>query len=140
MPSIFSRTLATVNVDNTWDWHSWQPDALVINLGTNDGSQATDPRARFTEVYSDLVLQASAHYGADLHVFLACGPMSTHYCAPVLQVVQNVSAQGVRAYFLDQRNFLNGSFGPKCCGHPSIEVDSAMATSGAAFIKATMGW
>ena len=30
MPSIFSRTLATVNVDNTWKWSSWVPDALVM--------------------------------------------------------------------------------------------------------------
>jgi hypothetical protein len=29
MPSIYSRTLATVNEDNTWDYTSWTPDALV---------------------------------------------------------------------------------------------------------------
>lgn len=34
MPSIFSRTLATVNVDNTWKWSSWVPDALVIVRGS----------------------------------------------------------------------------------------------------------
>ena len=28
MPSIFSRTLATVNKDNTWQWSDWVPDAL----------------------------------------------------------------------------------------------------------------
>jgi hypothetical protein len=39
-----------------------------------------------------------------------------------------------------QRGFLNGTFGPACCGHPSIEVDTAMAKSGAAFIKQTLGW
>ena len=33
MPSIFSRTLATVNVDNTWKWSNYVPDALIINLG-----------------------------------------------------------------------------------------------------------
>ena len=26
MPHIYSRTLATVNVDDTWDWKSWVPD------------------------------------------------------------------------------------------------------------------
>ena len=49
-------------------------------------------------------------------------------------------ANGVKAHFLDQRGFLNGTFGPACCGHPSIEVDTAMAKSGAAFIKQTLGW
>merc|ERR1711924_283766 len=28
MPSIFGRTLATVNKDDTWDWSSWKPTLL----------------------------------------------------------------------------------------------------------------
>ena len=140
MPSIFSRSLATRNADNTWNWELWKPDALVVNLGTNDGGAATDPAAHYTETYSDLVMQAATHYGPNLNVFLACGPMSNQYCDPVMEVIKNVSARGVKAHFLDQRNFLNGTFGPACCGHPSIEVDTAMATSGAAFIKTTLGW
>lgn len=140
MPSIFSRTLATLNSDNTWDWAQWKPDALVINLGTNDGSTVTDPKYHYTETYSELVMQAAEHYGGGLHVFLACGPMSTRYCDPVRSVIKNVTARGVKAHFLDQRNFLNGTFGPACCGHPSIEVDTAMAKGGAAFIKTTLGW
>ena len=55
-------------------------------------------------------------------------------------VISTVKAHGVKAHFLDQRGFLNGTFGPACCGHPSIEVDTAMAKSGAAFIKQTLGW
>ena len=51
-----------------------------------------------------------------------------------------MKAHGVKAHFLDQRGFLNGTFGPACCGHPSIEVDTAMAKSDAAFIKRTLGW
>jgi hypothetical protein len=57
-----------------------------------------------------------------------------------MAVIKNVTARGVKAHFLDQRGFLNGTFGPACCGHPSIEVDTAMAKSGAAFIKTTLGW
>lgn len=49
MPSIFSRALATVNTDNTWSWSSWVPDALVVNLGTNDGGSAVDPKAHYVE-------------------------------------------------------------------------------------------
>jgi lysophospholipase L1-like esterase len=77
MPSIFSRTLATVNADQTWAWSSWTPDALVINLGTNDGGASTDPKYQYIEVYSQLIMEASTHYGPNLNVFLACGPMST---------------------------------------------------------------
>ena len=55
-------------------------------------------------------------------------------------MIAAVTAVGVKAHFLDQRGFLNGTFGPACCGHPGIEVDTAMAKYGAAFIKATLGW
>ena len=78
--------------------------------------------------------------GPELRVFLASGPMTTWYCNSVHTMIKRVRAANVHAYFLDQRPFLNGSFGPKCCGHPSIKVDTAMAASGAAFIKAAMGW
>ena len=142
MPSIFEQTLATVTAQGggtPWDWTKWAADALVINLGTNDGPAVTDPTYNYTETYANLVVAASVHY-PNVHVFLACGPMSTHYCDPVHEVIANVTARGVKASFLDQRGFLNGTFGPGCCGHPSIEVDTAMATAGAAFIKTTLGW
>jgi len=140
MPSIFGRTLATVNRDATWDWSGWIPDALVVNLGTNDGSTVLDPKYKYVETYEQLVMDAAAHYGPDLHVFLACGPMSETYCAPVQDVLAAVSAKGVKAHFLDQRGFLNGTFGPGCCGHPGIEVDTAMGQHGAAAIKDVLGW
>ena len=140
MPHIFSRTLATHNVDGTWDWQSWTPDALVINLGTNDGGAAVDPKYSFTAVYSELVMEAARHYGEGLHVFLACGPMSETYCEPVAAILKNVTGRGVKASFLDQRGFLNGTFGAACCGHPSAEVDAAMAAAGADAIGRVLGW
>ena len=140
MPSIYSRTLATLNLDDTWNFKTWIPDVLVINLGTNDGGAAVDPKKQYTNIYSELIMQASQKYGDQLQVFLACGPMSETYCTPVLNVIKNVTERGVKAHFLDQRGFLNGKFGPACCGHPSTEVDLAMAKSGAASIGTVLGW
>ena len=73
MPAIFHRTLAT-DGDTRWEWSNWIPDALVINLGTNDGASARTPE--YLAAYIDLVTEAFANYGPQLHVFLACGPMS----------------------------------------------------------------
>ena len=106
MPSIFSRTLATVNTDGSW-WENaasatWKADALVINLGTNDGSAAIDPEYTYVKTYAEVVMNASKHYGPGLDVFLACGPMSTTYCAPVARIISMVKAEGVKAHFLDQ--------------------------------------
>jgi hypothetical protein len=94
MPSIFSRTLATVNVDNTWKWSDYVPDALVINLGTNDGGNALKPE--YTQIYTKLVLDAAKNYGEGLHVFMACGPMSETYCKPIEAIISTVKAQGVK--------------------------------------------
>jgi hypothetical protein len=139
MPAIFNRSLAT-DSSSVWDWSSWVADALVINLGTNDGGAATDPKYNYVGVYTELVMEASRHYGPDLQVFLACGPMSDGYCGSIQTVITNVVAKNVKAHFLDHRGFLNGTFGPACCGHPSIQVDTAMATYGSKVIKAALGW
>jgi len=141
MPGIFRRTLATENVDDTWDFLAWKPDALIVNLGTNDGDAVLDPDYDYVGVYANLVADAARLYGVDrMHAFLACGPMSDEYCDPVFKVIANLTARGVKAHFLDQRGFLNGTFGPACCGHPSIEVDTAIAKKTAATIKEALGW
>ena len=45
----------------------------------------------------------------------------------------------IRVHFLGRRNFLNGTFGPTCCGHPFVEVHVALAAAGAKFIGDTLG-
>eukprot|EP01051_Picozoa_sp_SAG22_P016872 SAG22_NODE_2482_length_2526_cov_1.823651_2_plen_191_part_00 len=81
MPSIFSRTLATVNTDGSW-WANaasaaWTADALVINLGTNDGSAATDPEYTYVKTYAEVVMNASKHYGPVRTKALSCCCAST---------------------------------------------------------------
>jgi len=140
MPEIWTRTLATANTggSNSWDFSSWVPDALVVNLGTNDGGSGATPE--FVEAYKKLVLQAHQEYGDGLDVFLACGPMSETYCDSVQQTLVNATAMGVKAHFLDHRGFLNGTFGASCCGHPGAQVDVAMGKFGADVIAHTKGW
>lgn len=140
MPEIWTRTLATGDAgsSNQWDFSSWVPDALVVNLGTNDGGAGKTPE--FVEAYQQLVLKAHQVYGDGLDVFLACGPMSNAYCDSVQQTIENATAMGVKAHFLDHRGFLNGTFGPSCCGHPGAQVDAAMGKFGADVIATTKGW
>ena len=86
MPEIFRRSLATVNSDeelqvsNVWDWSRWVPDALFINLGTNDGDAVTDPDYDYVGVYTDLVLRARQHQTFNLATKAAamkCARLST---------------------------------------------------------------
>jgi len=137
VPELWSRTVAT-DESSRWRFASWIPAALVVNLGTNDGSAGET--SAFVAAYQELMHRAISVYGPGLHVFLACGPMRTGYCDSVRQTLGNASASGLRAHFLDHRDFLNGTFGPSCCGHPGAQVDAAMASFSADVIARALGW
>jgi len=111
---IWKRTLATVGssntsdphgttIENLWNFSTWKADAVVINLGTNDG--LTGGRASFIDSYNQtyeaMVVAAAKSYGEETHFFLACGPMSDHYCDEVNWVIGSLQARGLKARFLD---------------------------------------
>ena len=138
MPAVYQRTIASVE-EIRWDFSSWVPDAVVINLGTNDLlPPEPDPvDEEFVNTYIDLVMNTAHKYDFNrTHFFLACGPMSEHYCPEVSAVIKNVTSAGVLASFLDQRQLIKSP----CCGHPSVSDDIRIANSGAAFIKDTLHW
>lgn len=66
--------------------------------------------------------------------------MTDKYCGTVQQTIDKAVAMGIKAHFLDQRGFLNGTFGPACCGHPSAQVDAAMGAFTADVISSVLGW
>eukprot|EP00039_Didymoeca_costata_P026748 m.16561 g.16561 ORF g.16561 m.16561 type:complete len:385 (-) comp5732_c0_seq1:44-1198(-) len=154
---VWWRTLATVpspdkndphgtTSANLWNFSSFIPDGIVINLGTNDHLPEGDSDpvvAEFNATYLGLIRNTSAFYkaagGKVPTYFLACGPMSSQYCNEIMYVMQTLAPE-IKAVFLDQRPFLDGKYGPACCGHPSAMVDTAMALNGSAFIKETLGW
>ena len=75
MPQIYERTLAS-DAAPTWDFRV-QPQAVVINLGTNDlGNGKGDPGPRFATVYRSLVETIRSHYP---RAFILCtiGPLTS---------------------------------------------------------------
>jgi len=151
---VWRRTLATVGssnasdphgttAENVWDFHRWRADAVVINLGTNDhlSTRPSSLATAYKERYEALVVDAANAYGNGTHFFLACGPMASDYCEEVEWVIDRVGELGIHAHLLDQRGFDDGDYGAVCAyGHPGSQIDAAMAKSGSAFIKMTMGW
>jgi lysophospholipase L1-like esterase len=59
MPVLYERTIPT-EADSAWDF-SFHPDAVIINLGTNDFSVEVDQTA-FEAAYVDLILQIRGHH------------------------------------------------------------------------------
>ena len=153
MSSIWLRTLGSLQSldqmvpfqtpeDNLWDFSRWVPDAVVINLGTNDHSQWPLVVPAFNTTYLELLLLAARSYGLSTHFFLACGPMEDAYCENVFWVMDKAREEfpQLKITFLDQRPFLNGSFGPSCGYHPSAQVDSSMAEAAIPVIREALSW
>ena len=95
---VFERTLGSVDASD-WDFSSWVPDAVVINLGTNDwhGVPADwsqpgvmDFIRNFTTTYQQFVARLADRYGDGVEMFLGVGPMTEgctsapEHCASVL--------------------------------------------------------
>lgn len=150
MSDIWLRTLASTPsgnasdphgtvAENRWSFKSWKPDALVINLGTNDhltdGGGSRIPE--YNRTYLGLVKAAAAAYGAETRFFLACGPMTENYCHQVHWVIHQAQAAGIKAHFLDHRGF---DCPENCCGHPGAASDHAMATTTMTRLNEVMDW
>jgi hypothetical protein len=149
MPQIFTRTLASVDDSSgSWDYSSWVPDAVIINLGTNDLNSGLYDEDTFVTAYLALALNITAAYGPQCALFLACGPMATEYCGGVertleaLEAGKGISGYPDSAFFLDQ-TASNPNLEPlslACCNHPTSADDALLASAGAAFVKSSLGW
>jgi len=150
MSDIWLRTLASTPSDdasdphgttatNIWNFKSWIPDAVVINLGSNDGLTGSREELipAYNATYLDLVKSAAVAYGEQTHFFLACGPQRNSYCDPVRWIIGQANAIGIKATFLDHRGF---ECPESCCEHPGADQDRQMAESTVKQVKAAMGW
>ena len=141
MPEIYSRTLASVP-GSQWNMSSWQANAVVVNLGTNDHLNSANPSGEFetsyVQTYVEFVQKINKAYSAQNPTFfLACGPMSSAYCGYVQNVLQQVTASGIKAHFLD---FTQLGITNACCGHPSKADHTLMANTATKLIADVMKW
>lgn len=59
-----------------WDFKSWVPSAVVIDLGTNDFNYSTAPdSAAFENAYFDFLQRIRQEYGTSTPILLLDGPM-----------------------------------------------------------------
>jgi lysophospholipase L1-like esterase len=70
---LWARTIPT-DMASHWDPSQWVPDAVVINLGTNDYNSGPDPSTAFEATYLQFVTQLRNVYPGAF-IFCAVGPM-----------------------------------------------------------------
>lgn len=139
LPTFYDRLLASDPVP--WDF-SWQPDAVVINIGTNDFSTDKDPPENvFVPAYVAFLEHLRSRYpGAFI---LAIAPSlygaEVQLVAGYLQgaVAQRHAAGDTAVAFADVNVQWVGS---GCDGHPTAATHAAMGAKLADTLKAQLGW
>lgn len=151
LPQIVNYTLGSMlrwdaNDSVLWDYASYVPDAVIINLGENDWHAANGKPtpafiAEFVQRYVQFVTLLNTRYGpgANVTYFLTIAPHEAGQSVGVVQVPPLLQAVGIRALFLNAT--VDESLLPRGCGgHPGPTIHAAAAARAQPFIAAAMGW
>jgi lysophospholipase L1-like esterase len=140
LPSVYSNTLET-SASPVWDFHV-EPQAVVINLGTNDFVPG-DPGSDFTTALTTFIDTIRAKYPS-AWIFCAIGTMyTTAEASQATSYVQAaVTARGgdagkVAFVDLGSQDALQGT---GCDWHPDVAEDQRMADTLAPVMRLKLGW
>ena len=102
-PIFWNGTIAVTTLP-IYDFSLFIPDAVVINLGTNDYSTQPAPsQQQFEQGYKQFIQSIRTQYTQAVPIFLACGPMISDPCCTY---VQNVVASENNCHFINLQNIL----------------------------------
>lgn len=125
-----------------WDFNNYKPDIVVINLGTNDMSYATNDatRAEFEEGYIEFLKQIRSH-NPDAYIFCTYGVMGNTLLKNIKNVCEQYSAQTgderVRFFTLSMQD--ENANGIAADWHPSEKTHEICAEKAVRSIKETLG-
>ena len=143
MPYVYARTL-TSQSNSVWDFSTWQPHVVVINLGTNDASTNGDPGAAYETAYLGFVRGLRQKY-ADTFFVLTIGPMLdgdnlTAIRGHIQNVIKTRAGEGDSRMSYLEFPVQNQSDGLGCDWHPNAVTNAKMATLLTAELKTRLGW
>jgi len=128
-----------------WESARWVPDAIVINLSTNDFSGGTPDRKGWTAGY-EAFLGRVRKDSPRAAIYCATSPMLWGASAPIArsyltQIVADESAAGdknIRLLVFETQDGGRNGFGADW--HPSAKTDALMAGKLDATLAADLGW
>ncbi|MBV9945463.1 MAG: hypothetical protein JOZ69_01280 [Myxococcales bacterium] len=122
----------------TWDFQR-KPNAVIINLGTNDGA-AGDPGAPFEDAYVALLLTVRGHY-PDAWIFLTLGPMTIDPLLSQMRAhLKKVAARAADTRLATVDIPAQDPASTGCDYHPNVAEDALMAGILAPAVRAKLGW
>ena len=149
MPALWLRALPE-RADSRWDFARYRPDAVVINLGTNDLADENPDWSPLPAAYLAFVRDVRARY-PDAEILCGLGPMlsddwpegrrarSTARDA-IQGAIAALAAAGDARIHLVEFPVQDGSTGYGCDWHPSLATHERMAAQLEAALRAHLGW
>jgi lysophospholipase L1-like esterase len=143
MPYVYARTLPN-QAASAWDFGTWKPHAVVINLGTNDASTGGDPGAPYETAYLSFVRTLRQKY-PDTFFVLTIGPMLdgsnlTAIKGHIQNVIATRKTEGDSKLSFLEFPVQSAADGYGCDWHPSAATNAKMATLLTAELKTRLGW
>jgi lysophospholipase L1-like esterase len=146
LPDIYSFTLPYVEPDagppSTWDFATWVPDAVVINLGTDDYATGNPaPDQTFEEAYLAFLQRVRASY-PDAYILCTNGPMLTEpdYSAAAGYIQEAIAAMSDANVAYLAFPAQEPDAGEGCDGHPGQATHEAMAEELTTALQRALGW
>jgi lysophospholipase L1-like esterase len=139
LPAIYDRLVATDPAP--WDF-SWQPDVVVVNLGTNDFSTGDDPPADvFVPAYVAFLAHLRDVY-PDAYVLVLAPSLWSDEATMVAGYLQSVVAERHAAGddAVDVADINVPWIGAGCDGHPSAATHEGMGARLVEELQARLGW
>lgn len=146
MPDIYSGVYMDYS-DSTsrWDFKRYQPDLVIIALGTNDFSDGGGPqprvtldRQKFSQSYKSFFTQLSNRYPTAKFLLLSSPMLSKDRNDALMEYLEEVS-RGYDATKIFHYRYKN-TYASGCSYHPSAEDHARMVQELEPVVKKIMGW
>lgn len=150
MRGYFDKALPQRDDGPRWDFSRYQPQVVVVNVGTNNFANIDPGEARFVRLYHELIEVVRAAY-PKAFIVCALGPMLTNvypegrHSLTQARKYMKVAVTKLKAAGDTNLEFLefpeqNHADGLGCGFHPSLKTHKLMGERLTAFIKERMGW
>jgi hypothetical protein len=142
MPALFPNTVGEQKTP-AWSFAA-KPQAVVINLGTNDSSAHNLTADKFKPAYTAFLTTIRGKY-PDALILCAVGSMlsgtdRTNAVAYINEMVADLSAKGDKKVKLLDLGTQDALKGTGCAWHPNVAEDARMAGILSAALKDSLGW